>query len=80
MLVKVVLLGLLVVTLPPFTFHKNDGLDPPLVGTAVKTAAEPAQTVVATGFIVTLGVRTGLAVTEVVAVFVHPFTAVPVTV
>lgn len=48
--------GLLVPTLPPFTFHWYAGVLPPPVIVAVKLTAVPAHTVVVLALIVTVGV------------------------
>jgi hypothetical protein len=67
-------------TLLPLTFHWYSGAVPPFVGVAVNVTEEPEQIVVALAAIDTLTNCIGFTVTVVLAVLVHPFAAVPVTV
>ena len=53
---------LFVPTLPPFTFHWNDGVVPPLTGVAVKVTDVLEQTGLADAAIVTLTGNIGFTV------------------
>jgi hypothetical protein len=60
---------LFVPTLFPFTFHWNEGVDPPFVGVAVKVIFTPAQAVIVETEMLTDGVTEGFTVIEILLLF-----------
>ena len=72
----------MVPTFDPFTFHWYTGIEPPLVGVAVKVTFVPAQTLALEALMLTLAGVLGVIVNVLVAVAsAHPgFEAVRVSV